>query len=268
MFPNRADIDAARAALGPLPDGPTQAADVIEELCGAVEPLLVSTTGPRFFGFVVGGALDAATAADMLTTGWDQPAFNAVTSPAAALAEDVTGGWLKELLGLPSAASFGFVTGAQAANTVGLAAARHHVLAPGRMGRRAARVARRAPRYGWSRTASGTRRSIGRCGSSASERRPRTGGHRRPGCDRRRRSGARSRRLAAGTDDRLPPGREREHAVRSTISSRRQQSPTTMARGSMSTVRSDCGRRPARRGATSWTGSRPPTRGGPTATSG
>ncbi|HEY5875626.1 MAG TPA: pyridoxal-dependent decarboxylase, partial [Ilumatobacteraceae bacterium] len=128
VFPNRADIDAARAALGPLPDGPTQAADVIDELCGAVEPLLVSTTGPRFFGFVVGGALDAATAADMLTTGWDQPAFNAVTSPAAALVEDVTGYWLKELLGLPSSASFGFVTGAQGANTVGLAAARHHVL--------------------------------------------------------------------------------------------------------------------------------------------
>jgi glutamate/tyrosine decarboxylase-like PLP-dependent enzyme len=128
VFPTRADIDSARAALGPLPAGPTPASDVIDELCGAVEPLLVSTTGPRFFGFVVGGALDAATAADMLTTGWDQPAFNAVTSPAAALIEDVTGTWLKELLGLPSGASFGFVTGAQGANTVALAAARHHVL--------------------------------------------------------------------------------------------------------------------------------------------
>ena len=128
VFPNRADIDAARAALGGLPAGPTRAADVIDELCGVVEPLLVSTTGPRFFGFVVGGALDAATAADFLTTGWDQPAFNAVTSPAAAVIEDVTGTWLKELLGLPSGASFGFVTGAQGANTVALAAARHHVL--------------------------------------------------------------------------------------------------------------------------------------------
>lgn len=44
---------------------------VVEELADAVEPLLVGTTGPRYFGFVVGGALDAATAADILTTGWD-----------------------------------------------------------------------------------------------------------------------------------------------------------------------------------------------------
>ena len=55
--------------------------------------------------------------------------FNAVTSPAAVAAEDVAGGWLKDLLGLPPTASVGFVTGGQAANTVGLAAARHHVLA-------------------------------------------------------------------------------------------------------------------------------------------
>ena len=70
-----------------------------------------------------------ATAADILTSGWDQPAFNAVTSPAAAVVEDITGGWLKDLLGLPAGASFGFVTGGQGANTVALAAARHQVLA-------------------------------------------------------------------------------------------------------------------------------------------
>ncbi len=116
-------------ALGALPDGPTPASDVVDQLVDIVEPGLVATTGPRYFGFVVGGTLDAASAADILTTGWDQPAFNAVTSPAAALVEDVTGGWLKELLGLPGAASFGFVTGGQAANTVALAAARHQVLA-------------------------------------------------------------------------------------------------------------------------------------------
>jgi glutamate/tyrosine decarboxylase-like PLP-dependent enzyme len=40
----------------------------------------------------------------------------------------VAGAWLKELLGIPVSASVGFVTGAQEANTVGLAAARHHVL--------------------------------------------------------------------------------------------------------------------------------------------
>ncbi|HKE74628.1 MAG TPA: pyridoxal-dependent decarboxylase, partial [Acidimicrobiales bacterium] len=129
VFPADADLDKVRAALGDLPDGPTPAAAVIDELADAVEPALVATTGPRYFGFVVGGALEAATAADVLTTGWDQPAFNAVMSPAAAVCEEVAGGWLKELLGLPAGASFGFTTGAQGANTIGLAAARHHVLA-------------------------------------------------------------------------------------------------------------------------------------------
>jgi len=129
VFPSGVDVDALRARLGPLPGGPTRAAEVVDELVDIVEPALVANTGPRYFGFVVGGALDAATAADVLTTGWDQPAFNAVTSPAAAVVEEVAGAWLKELLDLPADASFGFVTGGQAANTVSLAAARHYVLA-------------------------------------------------------------------------------------------------------------------------------------------
>ena len=81
VYPTGVDLDAVRAVLGPLPDGPTPPTAVVDELADIVEPALVATTGPRYFGFVVGGALDAATAADMLTTGWDQPAFNAVTSP-------------------------------------------------------------------------------------------------------------------------------------------------------------------------------------------
>jgi glutamate/tyrosine decarboxylase-like PLP-dependent enzyme len=129
VFPDGVDLDRVRARLGTLQDEPAPAATVIEELAAAVEPALVATTGPRYFGFVVGGALDAPTATDVLTTGWDQPAFNAATSPAAAVVEDVTGAWLKELLELPPGASFGFVTGAQGANTVSLAAARHRVLA-------------------------------------------------------------------------------------------------------------------------------------------
>jgi glutamate/tyrosine decarboxylase-like PLP-dependent enzyme len=128
VFPSGVDLEAVRAALGTLPDAPTPAAEVVEDLADIVEPALVATTGPRYFGFVVGGALDAATAAEVLTTGWDQLAFNAISSPGAAVVEDVAGSWLKELLGLPAGASFGFVTGGQAANTVGLAAARHQVL--------------------------------------------------------------------------------------------------------------------------------------------
>jgi glutamate/tyrosine decarboxylase-like PLP-dependent enzyme len=118
-----------RAALGgPLPEEGTEAPAVIEHLAEAVEPALISTVGPRYFGFVIGGALDAATCADLLTTGWDQVAFNPTSSPAAAVVEDVVGEWLKEAFGLPAQASFGLVTGGQGANTVALAAARHRVL--------------------------------------------------------------------------------------------------------------------------------------------
>ena len=122
--PNR----VSAALGGPLPDEGVAPAVVIEDLIAATVPALVATAGPRYFGFVVGGAMDSATCADLLATGWDQPAFNAITAPAAAIAEEVAGAWLKELLGLPASASFGFVTGGQGANTVGLAAARHHVL--------------------------------------------------------------------------------------------------------------------------------------------
>jgi glutamate/tyrosine decarboxylase-like PLP-dependent enzyme len=129
VVPGGEPAAAIRAALGRLREVGAEPSVVLAELAAAVQPGLVATTGPRFFGFVVGGALDSATAADMLAVAWDQLAFNAVSSPAAAVVEEVAGGWLKELLGLPGTASVGFVTGAQGANTVGLAAARHRVLA-------------------------------------------------------------------------------------------------------------------------------------------
>jgi glutamate/tyrosine decarboxylase-like PLP-dependent enzyme len=117
------------AFSGPLPSAPSPPEQVLTDLLAAAEPGLVASAGPRYFGFVVGGALPAATAADILAAGWDQNAHNAVTSPAAIAAEAAAGAWLKELLGIPPSASVGFVTGCQAANTVGLAAARHQVLA-------------------------------------------------------------------------------------------------------------------------------------------
>ncbi|TPG18309.1 pyridoxal phosphate-dependent decarboxylase family protein [Pedococcus bigeumensis] len=130
--PVRAAVDAAtlrQRVDTAIRDAPTPAGAVLEELVSAFTPGLVATPGPRFFGFVIGGALPAASAADVVAVGWDQCAFNAVLSPAAAVAEEVAGGWLKELVGLPADASVGFVTGAQGANTVSLATARHHVLA-------------------------------------------------------------------------------------------------------------------------------------------
>jgi glutamate/tyrosine decarboxylase-like PLP-dependent enzyme len=124
------DFDALREGFGStVPADPSPPQAVLDELAAAADPGITATVGPRYFGFVIGGALESATAADMLALGWDQCAFNATLSPASIAAEQVAGRWVKNLVGIPETASVGFVTGAQEANTVGLAAARHHVLA-------------------------------------------------------------------------------------------------------------------------------------------
>ena len=124
------DLAALRAALGgPLPDGPTDPLEVVEDLAAAVDPGLVASAGPRYFGFVFGGGLPAALGADWLASAWDQNAVVYVASPAAAVAEEVAAGWLVDLLGLPASTSVGFVTGATMANFTAMAAARNAVLA-------------------------------------------------------------------------------------------------------------------------------------------
>ena len=92
---------------------------MIEELAAAVEPGLVASAGPRYFGFVVGGTLPASAAADWLTTAWGQNAVVHALSPAAAAVEEVAGAWMLELLDLPRDASVGLPTGAGLGNTVG-----------------------------------------------------------------------------------------------------------------------------------------------------
>jgi glutamate/tyrosine decarboxylase-like PLP-dependent enzyme len=129
VSPSVGPEELRQALGGPLPDGGTPPVEVLRQLIDGAGPGLMASAGPRFFGFVTGGALPAATAAEVVAAGWEQVAFNMVLSPAALVTEEVAGGWVKELLGIPAHASVGFVTGAQEANTVGLAAARHHVLA-------------------------------------------------------------------------------------------------------------------------------------------
>jgi glutamate/tyrosine decarboxylase-like PLP-dependent enzyme len=124
------DVEELRAQLGgPLPEGPTDARRVVDELVRAADPGLVAIPGPRYFGFVIGGAVPAAVAADWLTSAWDQNAGLYVGGPSAAVVEEVAGSWLAEILGLPAGVSFGFVTGCQMAHVTALAAARHEVLA-------------------------------------------------------------------------------------------------------------------------------------------
>ena len=123
------DLAALRTALGgPLPQGSSDPLGVVEDLASAADAGLIASAGPRYFGFVVGGSLPAALGADWLASTWDQNAGLYALSPAAAVAEEVAGAWLIELLGLPSGTSVGFVTGATMANFTALAAARHGVL--------------------------------------------------------------------------------------------------------------------------------------------
>jgi len=126
----RAGAEELRTRLGgPLPEHPSDPAEVVAQLAKLADDGLVASAGPRYFGFVVGGSLPAALAADWLATAWDQNAGLFVLGPAAATVEDVAAGWLTELLGLPATATCGFVTGGLGANFGGLAAARNHVLA-------------------------------------------------------------------------------------------------------------------------------------------
>ena len=124
-----ATVAELRSRLGgPLPAGPADPLAVVEDLARAAEPGLVAIPSGRYFGFVIGGGLPAAVAADWLTTVWDQCAGPYVCGPAACVAEEVAGAWLGQLLGLPERASFAFVPGCQTAHLTCLAAARHHVL--------------------------------------------------------------------------------------------------------------------------------------------
>src|SRR3984957_2917838 len=124
-----ASVDELRSSLGtPLPEMPTDPREVIAQLAAAAGPGLVASPGGRYFGFVIGGAVPAALAADWLTSAWDQNAGLYVIGPAAAVAEEVAGAWLCGLFGLPEDASSAFVPGCQRAHATALAAARHAVL--------------------------------------------------------------------------------------------------------------------------------------------
>ncbi len=124
-----ADLAQLRARFDrPLPDGGTSPAQVIEELVRYAEGGILRSAGGRFFGWVIGGSLPAALAADWLTSAWDQNAAIHACGPATAVIEEVTGAWLKDLFGLPGSASFAFVTGTQMAHLTCLASARHRLL--------------------------------------------------------------------------------------------------------------------------------------------
>src|SRR5215213_11255425 len=100
-------LEQLRARLGvPLTDCGVDPARIVDDLAAATEGGLLGSPGGRFFAWVIGGTLHSALAADWLTSAWDQNAGLYATSPASAIAEEVAGAWLLELLDLPRDASF------------------------------------------------------------------------------------------------------------------------------------------------------------------
>src|SRR5690242_13290739 len=113
VFP-QVSADELRASLDvPLQDEPLEPERVVEELAAAADPGLVAIPSGRYFGFVIGGGLPAALAAEWLTSTWDQNAGLYVGGPSASIVEQVVREWVCDLLGLPPTASIGFVTGSQ-----------------------------------------------------------------------------------------------------------------------------------------------------------
>jgi glutamate/tyrosine decarboxylase-like PLP-dependent enzyme len=126
--PSPQDLQRLAEFAEPLPEQPADPTAVLHRLDALGSPAAMASAGPRFFGFVIGGALPVTVAANWLATAWDQNAVLFASAPAAAVLEEVTLGWLVELLGLPAGAGGAFVTGATMANFTALAAARHAVL--------------------------------------------------------------------------------------------------------------------------------------------
>ncbi|MDQ3128999.1 MAG: aminotransferase class V-fold PLP-dependent enzyme [Chloroflexota bacterium] len=113
---------------GALPERGEAAGEVVDHLAAIADPGLIASAGPRYFGFVIGGSLPSALAADWLTSAWDNNAGLYAIGPSASVAEEVAAGWLIDLFGLPEGSSVGYSTGATMASFTALAAGRHRVL--------------------------------------------------------------------------------------------------------------------------------------------
>lgn len=128
VAPSAKDIGRLKALAGPLPEDPTDPAEVLALLDDVGSPATVATTGGRYFGFVIGGTLPAALAANWLAGAWDQNVAMQIMSPVSARLEEIVTEWIVDLLGLPSGSGAGFVTGTTMANFSALAAARTALL--------------------------------------------------------------------------------------------------------------------------------------------
>jgi glutamate/tyrosine decarboxylase-like PLP-dependent enzyme len=128
VAPAPESVAGLEALRGALPEHSSDPATVVALLDDAGSPATVATTGSRYFGFVIGGAVPAALAANWLAGAWDQNAALYVMSPVAAKVEEIVLAWMIDLFGLPATCGAGFVTGTTMANFTALAAARSALL--------------------------------------------------------------------------------------------------------------------------------------------
>jgi glutamate/tyrosine decarboxylase-like PLP-dependent enzyme len=129
VAPSASAVAALKQLDVPLQDGPIDAKQVIRELDDLVTPATMAMAGPRFFGFVIGGSLPVALAANWLASAWDQNTGLYNSTPGTSHLEQVSLRWLLDLLDLPRESAGAFVTGTTVAHITALAAARHAVLA-------------------------------------------------------------------------------------------------------------------------------------------
>jgi glutamate/tyrosine decarboxylase-like PLP-dependent enzyme len=128
VAPSSAAVAGLRALDEPLPAGPTDPAETLRLLDEVGSPATAAMAGPRFFGFVIGGSLPVALAANWLAGAWDQNSAYYRATPGTAFLEQIALRWLLDILRLPPECGGAFVTGATVANLGALAAARHAVL--------------------------------------------------------------------------------------------------------------------------------------------
>ena len=128
VAPSAEDVAALEKFREPFPENESDPRDVVAMLGKFGSPATVATTGPRYFGFVIGGTLPAALGANWLAGAWDQNPALRVMSPVAAELEDVVLEWVCDALGFPASCQGGLVTCATTANFAGLVAARYALL--------------------------------------------------------------------------------------------------------------------------------------------
>jgi glutamate/tyrosine decarboxylase-like PLP-dependent enzyme len=128
VYPQGSYPEILAALDHPPTDTGVDAAQVIHELARDLGPYVTAHASGRYFGFVIGGLHPASWGAEILVSTWDQNAGLYPPTPGVAVAEELAGQWLLEMLDLPSGSAVGFVTGGQMATFTCLAAARHQVL--------------------------------------------------------------------------------------------------------------------------------------------